>query len=78
MARQGSWDCCVAGKEHPLASAEPAAVCLEGKGGDSMLLPGAVVPWRPFCLVPGHTAGCTLRCLTLTGAALMGHCSLED
>lgn len=76
MARQGELGL-LCGWEGAAFGFCRACSCVPGSGKEGTpLLPGAVVPWRHFCLVPGHTAGCTLS--TLTSAALMGHCSLDS
>lgn len=73
MARQGSWDCCGAGKEH-LGFCR-ACSCVPGRAKETVL-PAAVGPGGSsgLCQVTLLAAPCTA---SLTGAALVGHCSLK-
>lgn len=72
----------MAGKEHPLASAGPAAVNAKEV---PPLLPGALV--SPVALagcaggisvVPAHSTACTLHCLHSDTAAVMGHWKIDS
>lgn len=82
MAGRAGWDCCVAGKERPLASAEPAAVwlwvewrwlhcCLELCSPACTALAGCAGGISVCCQVTLLPAPCT-------ASTLMGHCSLQE